>query len=390
MRKIIAVFFCVFLAFSVTANAEYREKQIYEKMNRAFAWMEENVSPLGYTDSVAADYYVMALSRVNRTFDYNKYSEITEARDTKTLRDASRTIMANSASGGNLNKTFVLNNTCNADIKNNSERAEAIIALCGGDFKAEINSIKGQRLVADLLRNQANDGSFDNDIKNTSKAIIALSFLSGNLYALDSGYKDELLYFDVNASILRAVDYLQKKKDDGCGFGNIPNTAYAIMAIDAAGIDAGGDIGYSNADGSTVSWLLVKQRDDGSFSDDTNENALALCAMVSHMRAMQGKSAFFDFTQNDRLDNPTLFDEEINRSGEGLKRETSTEAIRVRYDTEENDETLPPSVPNAGEDDTYDAPEENNRALPMAVVILSIILFLVIIYGFYVFVKRNR
>lgn len=396
MHKIISLTVALFFMCSLTANAAHTGADIYTSMEKTFDWMDGNASPLGAAHSVASDYFVMALARANRSFDFGKYIKITSSKKNETVQDTHRVIMSNAACGGRLDQTLIADNTYNAKFDSCDDLAGAIIALCGGGYevKSEHNSI--DTMAAKLISNQLSDGSFDKDIVTTAKSIIALSFHSGKLYAVDGDYKDVVYYYDVNNSILRAVNYLQNSKNNDFGYGSIINTAYVIMALDSAGIDADNDLGFSANGKSLLGYLLEKQLSDGSFSDSADDNAIALCAMVSHLRAMQGKRPFFDFRSDDRLENPAVYVEDINRSGEGLKTDLmNAEAIKITFaDENELAEEKPVKTPLVVDDKIkYQQEEEQagpSKAVSVILLCLCILTVSVAVVAFVIYFSGTR
>lgn len=339
MRKIILFALVFLIMLSATAYGAYTGTDINNSMEKAFLWVNENTSPLGNGDSMESDYYVIAMSRANRTFDYNKYKKITKSRTPETLGDAHRIIIANAACDGFFNETFVGDYTYNLKLNTTSELSGALLALFSGEYEVKSESVTIDDLIVKLLSNQSADGSFGGDIVTTCESIMALSFAEGNRYEAQGEYKTETYYYDVNNSILRAVNYLQGAKGEDCGFEDIKKTANVIMALDSAGVDCDNDPGFVRDGKSTFAWLMSRQNEDGSFGTDTDDTAMAVCAVVSHMRAMQGKENFFKVRSNDKIDSPDIYTEEINLSGTGLKTYEDTQTIKVmlKPDTQETE-----------------------------------------------------
>ncbi len=329
MKKLVFLTMIFFVMLSATVYGAYRGQTIYNTMDKAFLWINENTSPLGDGDSIESDYYVIGMSRANRTFDYSKYKKITRSKTPRTIGDAHRIIISNAACDGVFNETFVADCTYNGNLTDTSDLSGAILALCAGGYDVKSNNITMDDLVVRLLANQSSDGSFGNNIITTSESILALSFFEGNVYQVKGGYKTEEYFYDVNNAILRAVNYLQGAKAVDCGYGNIKNTAYVIMALDSAGVDCDNDPGFTRDGKSTLDWLIKKQNDDGSFGENKDDTALAVCAVVSHLRAMQGKDNFFDVRSLDRIDSPDIYAEEINLSGTGLRKNENIKPIEV-------------------------------------------------------------
>ncbi len=345
MKKIGLIFAIMFLLMSTTVFCAHTGQSIHNSMEKAFLWINENTSPLGDGDSVESDYYVIAMSRANRTFDYSKYKKITRSKTPKTIGDAHRIIITNAACDGVYNETFVADFTYNNKLADISDLSGAILALCAGEYEVKGNKTTIDDMVVQLLANQSSNGSFGNDVITTSESIIALSFFEGNVYQVKGDYKTEVYYYDVNNAILRGVNYLQGAKDGECGYGNIKNTAYAIMALDSAGVDCDNDPGFTKNGKSTLDWLLMRQNEDGSFGENKEDTAHAVCAIVSHIRAMQGKDNFFDVRSQDRVDSPDIYVEEINLSGTGLKNKENAKPIEVTLKKETTETETPTELP---------------------------------------------
>ncbi len=345
MKRIALVIVAIFLLMSAPAYGAYTGQAICNSMEKAFLWIRENASPLGNGDSVESDYYVIAMSRANKTFDYSKYKKITRSKVPRTIGDAHRIIVSNAACDGVFNETFVADFTYNNKLADTSELSGAILALSSGRYEVKSNNVTIDDLVVRLLANQSSNGSFGSDIINTCESIIALSFFEGNMYQVKGDYKTEVYYYDVNNAILRGVNYLQGAKDEECGYGSIKNTAYVIMALDSAGIDCDNDPGFTKEGKSTLGWLLKKQNEDGSFGENHEDTALSICAIVSHIRAMQGKDDFFDVRSRDRIDSPDIYVEEINLSGTGLKKKENAKPIEVTLKKETTETETPTELP---------------------------------------------
>lgn len=396
MKKIMVFIIAFFVLFSPSAYAAYTGVQIYDSMKAAMGWTDKNISPLGDTDSVASDYLVIALKRAGEVFDYNKYEKITKSRKPATLHDAQRNIMANTASGGRLSDSAVAKYTYNAELTTADDYADSILTLLSGEYKVKSHKTDINRLAANLLSMQNYDGKFGDGIVSTSKSMIALSFLSGNCYVVKGDGIGEEYRYDVNTALLRGVDYLQKNKAEDFGFGSVKNTAYAIMALDSTGVDADNDPGFSDGELSTLKSLISMQNPDGSFKDvGADDTAIALCALVSHLRAMQGNSPFFSLLTEDMPYNPSDYVEDINCSGDGLKVETQGE-IKIRMtnkiiedETPEDSHTeLATSVPIDAS--TNIEQKKHIRIGPIIVIIITIILLAAVVTWFVVYMLNVR
>lgn len=394
MKRITALIIALFILFIPSANALYSGAQLYDSMEQAFLWIDKNVSPLGDTDSVASDYYVMAKKRAGDVFDYNKYIKITNSKTPVTVQDAHRIITANTASGGHMDEEFVRKCTYECEFIRASDIAGAITALLSGEYKIKSEKTDINKLAVSLLSMQNTDGSFDGTVLSTAKSIIALSFLSGNLYVAKGAEMGEKYRYDVNSSILRAVNYLQNNKNEDFGFGSVMDTAFVIMALDSAGVDADNDPGFSDGEKSTLGALISFRNSDGSFGTHPDDTAIASCALVSHLRAMQGNSPFFALRTEDMPYNPNDYIEDINHSGEGLKIETHDEItvsdIKTKIESDNNEKPYELTEPATTETETYSETRKSSKLMTVLVVILSLVIVTAFVTGFVVYIVYGQ
>lgn len=393
MKRIIALICSVFVLLSSTVNAAYTGSEIYNLMENTFLWLYEDVSPLGDTDSIAADYYVMALNRVGKAFDYGKYIKITNSKTPTTNADALRIIISSTACGGRVSDKFLTANTYNAELDGASDIADALIAILGGEYKVKSHTDDVNRLAVRLLSMQNDDGRIGENVLSTSKSIIALSFLSGNCYIEKGGNIGEKYRYDVNSAILRAVNYLQNNKSEDFGFGNTQNTAYAVMALDSAGVDADNDPGFSDGEKSTLKSLIESSKDNGKIGKSDTDTAIGVCALVSHLRAMQGNSPFFALLTEDMPYNPDEYIDDINRSGEGLKIETQNEIeviakSKISTDTTEKTYELSDMPPIDAE--TGNVVKKPIRALQVIIIGVSFLIIISIAVWFVVYMLNVK
>lgn len=394
MKRTIALICAFFVMFTTAAQASYTCADVYNVTETVFDWAKRNISPLGKTDSVASDYYVFAMSRADKSFSYNKYADITASRNTESSADARRLIMVNAASGGSLSDEFVAKNTYECDLNRAADRADAIVALLGGEYKIKSKSTDTDNLAAGLVSMQDIDGSFDGNVLSTAKSIIAMSFFSGKVYIVKGTEPGEKYRYDVNSAILRAVDYLQNSKDDDFGFGSLTDTAYAVMALDSAGVDADNDPGFSDGINSVLGTLIGYVGSEENLNMDVDGGAAILCALVSHLRAMQGNSAFFALRTEDMPYNPNDYSGDINRSGVGLVTASGEETEVVPnaeiygYESEEKPYTL--TADDTADTQTADYQKKSIRVLQIAVIVTALFLAAAAAVGFTAYVVYIR
>ncbi len=396
MKRIFALISAFFMLFFCNVKATYTGSEINDIAELSFEWADKNIAPLANPDSVASDYHIMALKRAGKAFDYGKYISVTDAKKPKTVQDGQRMIMANTAAGGVLGDDIISQYTYGKDFTNTQDIATSIIAILSGEYAVKSDTTDINRLAVQLLEKQNSDGSFDSDVLTTAKSMIALSFLSGKCYVVKGEEIGEKYRYDVNSSILRGVNYLQNSKNPDYGYGSILNTAFVVLALDSAGVDADNDPGFSDGQNSTLSALIKSCEADGSFDSDKDSTAVALCAVVSHLRAMQGNSAFFALRTEDMPYNPDDYIEDINHSGEGLKIETQDE-IEVSFIGQKI--SKPTETPYTLESHTpvETQPYTNQRRNEKSLITIIVVIVLVIVTAvtlaavvYFVFIRPKK
>ncbi len=324
MKKFIAALCAIMLSLPIApALAAYTQADIYTSIDSGTAWMEKNAAPLKRPESAASDYYIMALARANKPYDYAAYAKYIGSRTPSTNNDGQRLIMVSTACKTVLADNFVKMYTYSDMPETASELAGAVLALDCGGYEVNGNGITKNHMLAALLEMQQTNGSFNNDVFTTAKAVLALAPYKNSQFKVNGEHENAVYTYDTSAAIKNAAQYLSISMDADSGFKTINNTAYVIMALDAIGMDADNDSSFAYNGLSPVSWIKNRQQSDGSFNSSADDTALALCAMVSHLRAMQGKSSFFDFTSHDATD-PVADGSVVNHSGDGAKENASS------------------------------------------------------------------
>ena len=305
MKKLAAIL-CAVSLFSLPklSYAAYSQYNIYNSIQDAYAWMEENASPLSSTDYAAADYYITAVARMGFNYNYSAYVNRAETRPSSTYTDAQRLVIATTACGSVWNENALREYTYKNLRDNPGELAGALITLdCGGYKVPEGSNINRDHIIVTLLSMQRPDGSFEGDVYTTARAVTALAPYINTQYKLSTGeHKNAEYTYSTQSVVLNAIHFLEGAKGGDCGYGTVTNTANVIIALDAVGVSADADPGFVTGNLSPLSWLKSQQAEDGSFNGSAYDTALAMCAMTSHLRAMQGLSRFYDFTANDTVD----------------------------------------------------------------------------------------
>ncbi len=334
--------------FSITANAAYTQNDIYTAINSAFEWLDKNASPLNTPDSASSDYYIMALSRMGKKYDYASYVSITETRNPSTKQDGQRLVMSNAACGERLSDSFVGIYTYNSELKAPGDIAGAVITLKSSGYEIEKDGCDFNHLIASLLQMQQANGSFNNDIITTAKSLIALSYFPGLKYEIRGTREDEVYNYSTDDAILNAVTYLESNLSHN----NVTALAYVIMALDAIGIDADNDIAFTSDGNSVFGILKAMQNDDGSFNGSAEDTALAVCALTSHLLSMQGKTSFFSFTDSIKADTPL---EGENFSGSGIVSDINNTDNSTTTVNPDNTVSITPLPTHAPEHSAFEA-----------------------------------
>lgn len=304
MKKLAAILFAASLfTLPELSYAAYSQYNIYNSIQNSYAWMEENASPLSSADYAAADYYMTAVARMGFDYNYSAYVARSETRPSSTYTDAQRLIIANTACGSVWTDNAVKEYTYKTLRDNPGELAGALITLdCGGYKIPDGSNITRDHIIVTLLSMQRPDGSFEGDIYTTARAVTALAPYISTQYKLSTGeHKNAEYTYSTQSVVLNAIQFLESAKSGDHGYGTVTNTANVIIALDAVGISADADPAFAAGNASPLSWLKAQQADDGSFNSSAYDTALAMCAMTSHLRAMQGLSRFYDFTADDKI-----------------------------------------------------------------------------------------
>lgn len=327
MKKLSAVTAAVTFTFMLTASsvsAAYTQYDIQSAADKAMAWQEENANPKTYAGSGASDYYIMALSRMNKSYNFSAYSKLIGGITPSTKQDGQRLVMASAACGDSLSDSMVGYYTYQADLDSATDLAGAIITLDSGGYTVPEGQGDINNMVGVLLTMQQSDGSFGRDIATTAKAVIALSPRVNAQYQTKGSQDSEIHTYSVNDALGNALNYLSANQQGDGGFGTVTNTAYVITALDSIGEDADSNPGFVKNGASPIKYIISKQKESGSVNDSADDTAMAAVAMTSHLRAMQGKSPFFKFTSGDTVSVVADASSNENHSGNSTRKESDT------------------------------------------------------------------
>lgn len=365
IKKHFTALICSAALLTSSAHICYARSQydIYTAIDSARGWMEKNSSPFSRPEAPSSDYYMMALSRLGAKYDYKKFLSYTTVRKPSTTKDGQRLILSATACGGA--PDYVNEYTYDVKQFNDiSELAGAIISIDSGEYEFDGKEITKEQLIAQLLASQQSDGKFGTDAYTTALSVIALTPYCNTQYKLTGSHKNNVVSYNTMEMIEYAVEYLKTNHADSGGFPSIRTNAHLIMALDSIGMDADNDIEFIVGGNSPVGRLLAQQRDDGSFNSSADDTALALCAMTSHLRAMQNKSGFFNFRATDAPETAS----DIDCSGQGMQLDPDNirvvEVESINFST--NNDTKDHSAANEEKTGEQNDTKETETASPTA------------------------
>ncbi len=325
-KKITAIICSTICAVSmlpaVYVNASNSESDLKDALLDAINWKEEKDSPMYSIGSSSSDFYIMALKRLGRDYDYSKYLSSLDGiaaaySELHNASDMQRTALAAFASGGDprnvggrdliADGVYYRNAVAPINREGSNGYSWGLIALDSGEFETPDWALTDRNsIIAGLLSYQNTDGSFEDSVYSTASAITALARYCDTSGAYTITQNQTGYVFDISPAeaVDKAVDYLEEAQSRDGDFGDLSSTAMAVIALDSIGIDSDKDKRFSAKNGTLIDGLLMYQNKDGGFSEDLNKSdsdatSLALCALTSHLRSMQNKSAFFSFNVTD-------------------------------------------------------------------------------------------
>lgn len=319
MKKLTALLCSIIFltGFLITSpvQAKYSVSDLESSLKSAVKFMGNK--PLKDVGTEASDVFITAISRAGFDFDYDAYLDeldliVKEYKSTDNILQIQRSAITVTACKGNTqyfggrdllaDATYYRGDDAPLGKNGVVDYIGALIALDTGDFKLPDNLTHNNResMIRKILSMQDENGSFEDDISLTAASIIALSPYNNNVE-----YKigDELR--SCGSAIYNAVEYLSDKQNDDGDFYELKSTALVSLAMDAIGIDSD-DKRFVKDGNAVIDGILTYQKSNGSFSNDFNETDLtatsyATAALVSHLRNINHKKPFFDFTSMDYI-----------------------------------------------------------------------------------------
>lgn len=308
----------------LSVNADYKESDLKTAVTSAIKWKGDNDSPLYSIGTNDSNLYIIALSRLGRSYDYAAYLSGLDGiaagyGSVHNASDMQRTALAAIASGGDAqnvggrdliaDSTYYRDASAPLDKEGVNGLSWALIALDSKDFETPEWAIRNRnQIVAGILSHQNTDGSFDGSVYSTASAIAALAryIETSGSYTITQTQTGQTFDLSPKNAVNAALDYLSSEQTKDGDWGDLNSTAMTVIALDALGIDADKDSRFVARNGSAIDGLMSFQNRDGGFAYDSNKSdgeatSYALCALTSHLRRLQGKTALFNFNGNDTV-----------------------------------------------------------------------------------------
>lgn len=370
MKKQIIAALCTFMlipSFNVYVNAEYKESDLKTAVNKAIEWKDKNDSPHYSIGTNNSNLYITALKRMGKQYEYNTYllgldSVAAGYDETNDASDMQRTALATIASGGEprnvggrdliADSTYYRDAVAPIDKEGVNGYSWALITLDSKGYAIPDWAAKNRNdIIVGILSHQNTDGSFDDSIYATASAITALAPYreTSGAYTITQVQTGETFDISPGDSINKALNYLSAEQLRDGDWGELRSTAMAVIALDTVGINADGDDRFTANKGTALEGLMSYQGKNGGFSAnghnaDGEATSIALCALTSHLRKLQGKATFFNFNVEDSI---SLSDKSTaTTKPTATAKPTSTTRPAARATTKPRTTTKPTSRPS--------------------------------------------
>ncbi|MCD8181225.1 MAG: hypothetical protein LUF26_07100, partial [Firmicutes bacterium] len=304
--------------------ADYNEDDLQDAIEDAVDWKDENDNPFYSIGTNSSNLYITALRRMGKSCDYASYLSGLDGTAASygaesNATDMQRTAIAVIASGGDPRnvggKDLIADGIYYRDAVSPIDKegvngySWALIALDAGEYDIPDWALKNKNdIISGILSHQNTDGSFDGDAYATAAAITALAshYQTGGAYTVTQIETGQTVDLSPRDAVDNALNYLSETQTKDGDWGDLRSTAMTVIALGAMGINADKDTRFTAKKGSALDGLMMYRESDGGFSADLRNSdgeatSLALCALVSHARYLQGKSSLFKLTVDDTV-----------------------------------------------------------------------------------------
>lgn len=274
MKKILTILIsaltCILLTFSCGAEAVANTTDLTSSLNKISAWCNKNISlSAGNAES---DLLVIANCEYGSDSSYKAYtadlqSYIENNKSTFDNSEWTRVILTMVSANGET--VFGDTDIISLGIFNNDKIAStedyisALVVIGEADAKPSANAINtADTLIYKLVNEQAENGSYNNDIVETANAVHALSYFTKS----NENAKNALA---------KAESYIAEKYSAG-EIDTCEELSAVIVGLTSSGVKINSDERF---DGITKR-LIALMNDDGSYSE-TNETLTAYFALAA-------------------------------------------------------------------------------------------------------------